>query len=162
MPDPKKQECPAEPPSEMFLDAFTDSGGLMEECDYCGRVYFGDETAGDWEKGEREKLLALAKKEPDKYIPVMGMTSTARIEGKIYPWNRDSDVKCPCNALRRHENFVWHYRNQIASYLNVRAEREHKEAKEQMENLRVSRILSGEPLGQEFRDLWKKLNKVKE
>lgn len=146
-----KQEWPTEPPSDEFFDAFNTSGGLVAECGFCGRIYFGDESAGDWEKGEREELLKLAKKEPDKYFPVSDMTSEADIDGKMFPKG------CECNAIRRHENFVWYYRRQIAQYLNVRAEREHKEAKEQLENLRVSRVLSGESLGQEVRDLMKRL-----
>lgn len=148
---PKKEEWPTEPPSHEFLTSFIDSGGLVVECDYCKRIFFGDRSVGDYEKGEYEKLLALAKKEPDKYFPVDDMTSEARIDGKVYPRG------CPCNAIRKHENFVWYYRRQIAQYLNVRAEREHKEAKEQLENLRVSRVLSGEPLGQEVRALMEKL-----
>ena len=61
------------------------------------------------------------------------------VDGVEWAWD------CECNAIRRYEVFIWNHRFEIARYLRVRSEQEHKAAKTQLEGLRVSLVLSGSP-----------------
>ncbi len=121
------EKKPPKPPSEEFTEAFAEgSGGLIVECDFCGRVYFG--TGGDYEKGERERYEELAKKEPDKYIAVEDFTSRIGVDGKTYAYG------CECNFIRNHEDWVWAHRYQIGEYLRKRAWKKANKASEDLSN----------------------------
>lgn len=110
--NPKPKKPPA-PPSEEFIEAFRDNtAGLVRECGFCGRLYFG--TNGDYEKGEREGYEAEAKKNPDKFIAVEDFSRVMTLSGK--EWVLD----CPCNAARPYEDFIWANRHQIVKYLQNR------------------------------------------
>lgn len=103
-----------EAPTEWMEHAFISSGGLSREC-HCGRVHFDDnEESGDWDKGELEGLREKATKEPEKYIGGTGVTD-ATVNGQHYV------IGCPCNGLRRYEDFLWDHRRHIAEYLAERA-----------------------------------------
>ena len=103
---------PRNPPSDLFLDVIQNTGGIRRECEFCGRVFFeDDEGAGDWESGELEELRRRAKEEPDK---VFGCDSvhSGTIDGKDYV------LGCPCNAVRRHEDFIWGHRRLIMDFIS--------------------------------------------
>lgn len=100
--------------SPMFTDVVVDSGSISVDCEFCGRTFFEDsEQAGDWEPGELEGLRKRAKEEPDK---VIGMDSVhwGTIDGK------QAVVGCPCNALRKYEDFIWNHRRMIMKYISAR------------------------------------------
>ena len=104
---------PLKPPSEEFTRAFRGGyGSTVMECDFCKRLYFGDEDGYD--AGERERYEELAKTEPDKYIAVAGSSSAVEVGGKTWVDG------CACNAPRRYEDWIWHNRSQIAEYLQKR------------------------------------------
>lgn len=104
------------PPSDIFVDAVTDSSGIVSTCELCGRTLFeDDERAGGWEDGELERLRQRAKEEPDKVIP-MDTVRTGQIGGKHVVTN------CPCHGLRGYEDFIWVHRHIISQYISVKTE----------------------------------------
>lgn len=104
------------PPSDDFMDAVRSGGSIVTDCEACGRVFFeDDESAGDWEDGELEKLRQNAKTNPDKYF-AMDRVETADIDGKHIV------VNCPCNYLTRLEQWIWSHRRIIATYISKRAQ----------------------------------------
>jgi hypothetical protein len=108
-----------EPPSDEFNDAVRDSGTCCAvECGFCGRVHFvSGRGHGDYDTGELEKLQAKAKAEPEKYLEesLYDVISTGWIDG------REAVIGCPCNALRRYEDYIWSNRLMICKYLAARA-----------------------------------------
>lgn len=104
----------AEAPSDTFTQELVSGGGIVADCEFCGRTFFEDETtAGSWEPGELEALEKKAIEEPDRYIAMDGV-SHGRINGK------QAVIGCPCNALRKYEDFIWSNRKFIMSYLSQR------------------------------------------
>jgi|SRR3990172_4145043 len=102
------------PLSKEFARAFGDGcSGLVETCEWCGRLYFG--TGGDYEKDEREKYEAKAEKDPDNFIAVDDFSSTLMLAGKTYV------VDCPCNGPWRYEEWVWGQRFRILKYIQARS-----------------------------------------
>jgi len=107
------------PPSEDFVAVVATGGGIVADCELCGRTLFeDDELAGDWEDGELERLRERAEKDPDKCIGFADQSvSTGYIGGKYVVTN------CPCNGLRHYEDFIWSHRRLIADYIERRAKR---------------------------------------
>lgn len=105
-------------PSEAFEEAVSTGGGIVATCEHCKRVHFeDDERAGDFEEGELERLRAEAKADPDKTI-ANGGVRTGEIDGCTVV------IGCPCNALRKYEDWIWNHRRLIATYLPKRAKDE--------------------------------------
>lgn len=122
--------------SEMFQDCVCDSGSLVVEC-ACGRVHFAtDAGAGDYDEGELSKLLANAKKNPEKYLEnqVCSSISTGKLDGYTVVYN------CPCNWGARHEHFIWANRELIAKYLELRTNEELKTA---LNNKATAKLIYG-------------------
>lgn len=110
------------PPSDEFMDAVRYGSGIVRECEACGRICFeDDESAGSWEEGELERLRENAVKDPDKYL-AMDRVESGRMNGK------EVVVNCPCNFLKKYEDFIWAYRHVIAKYIAVRAKQQAEEA----------------------------------
>jgi hypothetical protein len=104
-----------EPASDDFMDAVRRGGGIVRECEACGRTCFeDDEHAGDWENGELERLRDNALKEPDRYVAM------SRVESG-YLGGKEVVVNCPCNFLKKYEDFIWGHRHIIATYIAKRA-----------------------------------------
>ncbi len=107
-------------PSDDFLEAFReccDTGTCHITCEMCKRTHFSSMGGYDWEPGELEKLLANAEKEPDKYFD----------HGSDTVWFDVIDGKqvvlyCPCNGLRRIEQFIIANRELITTFLQIRFE----------------------------------------
>ena len=116
-----KQEPPKVVVSEFFNDAIANGSSLVIDCEFCGRTYFGD--GGDYEEGERERLQALAKEHPDKYIECDDFTRWGYLAGKQYV------IDCECNTAAKYEAFVWNNRHLIATYLKTRSRDEYEDAK---------------------------------
>lgn len=106
------------PPSEEFVDTVTGGGGIVADCDFCGRTLFEDfERAGDWEEGELEGLREKAEKEPDKYVGFDHQVRTGYIDGKQVVTN------CPCHGLTQYESFIWQHRQIISEYITKKAQK---------------------------------------
>lgn len=103
--------------SEEFERAFSANTGTSDStCELCGRRLFGGSGTIGYEDGELEDLRQKAKAEPDKYHEFDGDdgVSEGLIDGKRFIFG------CPCNRLRRYEDFVWAHRRQIIEYLKKR------------------------------------------
>jgi hypothetical protein len=97
------------------MDSVRTGSGLVRDCEACGRTCFDDdEYAGDWEKNELETLRDNALKEPDRYIAMCRVESGC-LGGK------EVVVNCPCNYLKKYEDFIWSHRRIIARYVAKRA-----------------------------------------
>lgn len=129
----KKQEF--EPPSEDFTDAFITGGCAIAEC-YCGITHFNPSTCADYEEEEFRELLKLAKAEPEKFIESDWESSTIEIDGKYFV------ADCPCNLLRRYEDWIWMHRHQIIRYLDKRSGRELTSAEIERDELERARNLA--------------------
>lgn len=103
-------------PSAAFIDAVTDTGTRVADCELCGRTIFeNDEYAGGWEEGELEKLRKKAEENPDKYV---GYTDRSVATGTIN--GQQVVTNCVCNELRRFEDWIWTHRHIIARYVERR------------------------------------------
>jgi len=109
-------------PSDEFMDAVRSGSSIRRVCSLCGRTCFEDDpTAGDWEKDELEELRENAEKYPDKYV-ALPRVETGVIDGK------DVVVNCPCNNLRKYEDWIWAHRHIIARYIAKIAQHKAEEA----------------------------------
>jgi hypothetical protein len=108
-------EMVREAPSEAFIGAVVHSGSMVINCEFCGRVHFGNGLGMDG--GELQALLTKAKAQPEKYHQHadVDMVSWGSIDGKQFV------ADCPCNGARRLEDFIWQHRRLIASYLAARS-----------------------------------------
>lgn len=105
--------------SNEFLDAFIVGGGPTEECDFCGSTFYSTTTL---EESELEYYELQRTKRPTKYFPEpVDSIEFCMIEGRRYVYG------CPCNAMDKYERFIWEHREQILTYLRVRAEMEYNE-----------------------------------
>ena len=110
------------PPSDEFMDAVREGGGIRRQCEACGRECFeDDEGAGSWEEGELENLRKKAEKNPDQYV-AMARVESGTMNGK------EVVVNCPCNFLKKYEDFIWAHRHVIAKYIAVRAKQRAEKA----------------------------------
>jgi hypothetical protein len=112
-----------DPPSEEFENAFCHHGTYRQTCDGCGREHFASQAYYDFEDGELEDLLERSK--VDKRVIDWGECSVG-----VVHIGQDLVAGCPCNALRRYEDFIWANRHDIASYLKKRAEKAAGEAQD--------------------------------
>lgn len=123
-----------EAPSNDFESAFTDSGSIVVECEFCGRTHFCNrEDAGDFEPGELERLREAQRESPGK---VMGWDCTSI--GAVEIDGKRAAQCCPCRKIRRYEDWIWRHRTQIAEYLQARVQAELAEAKADAERLAIA------------------------
>lgn len=115
---------PEHPPSEEFERAVLTGGSIVRDCDFCGRTHFADSReAGDWNEGELEELRKQSEEKPDKCVAHdYDSIEYGEIAGRI------AVLGCPCNSLRRYEDWIWTHRRLIAKYLPTRAEAAKREA----------------------------------
>lgn len=119
-------------PSEMMEDAFRDGVGTSDAtCELCGRHVFGGDGTLGYEDGELESLRKKAEKEPDKYHEVScDGVSLGTIDGKQIV------LGCPCNLLRRYEDWIWNHRCKIVKYIKARTLARLNNAKEEADALK--------------------------
>ena len=85
----------------------------------CGRVYFcsPENSQGDFEEGEYEKLKELSLKEPKKYIESdYDAISYFEIGNNVVVWG------CECGSDIWYETTIWNNRHQIMSYYKEKLE----------------------------------------
>lgn len=117
------------PPSEHMERAVQRAGSISITCELCKREHFASGSPGYFEEGELEKLQAKAEKDPDKYVEDHSSDDVpwGHIDGK------QAVIGCPCNGLRRYEDFIWHNRDVIARYLVNRAKENLEDAQRDVE-----------------------------
>lgn len=104
---------------ETFIQAFsTNSSGCVRECK-CGRKFYDNQNAYDWEKGELEAL------QKDKFAkPLDYSAGTLFIAGVEYA----IDCDCWYDKAKDLMGYLDKYAHCIAAYLNLEKERKLKEA----------------------------------
>lgn len=105
------------PPSEIMEGAITMAGSICITCELCDRTHFASGEPDFFDPGELGELREKAAKEPEKYLEDAGSDSLSwgRIDGK------QAVIGCPCNGLKRYEDFIWNNRHVISKYLEARA-----------------------------------------
>lgn len=124
-------------PSKMFLRSLKGGGSHDAYCS-CGRQHYCpdsnslyDGDGGD-DEGDRIQYLAnaLQEKEKDPEGVVIhydeDFVATKDIDGKTFV------EECPCNDLRRYEEWVWNNRDIIREYLCSRVKQEAIWAEQEM------------------------------
>jgi len=103
--------------SEKFKEAFLGGGSYTQQECMCGRVHFcsPENSIGDFEDGEYDRLKQLQNKYPKKYIESNDdCISYLEMNGNPVIWD------CPCGNDVWYENLVWDSRNSIMNYLKIR------------------------------------------
>jgi len=120
--------------SEEFWNALISSGRNVIDCTFCGRTHYVEDPGSDYDEGELKRLNARNKKNPDKVVFHQGDISVSwgNLDGKQAVYG------CPCNSVRKYEDFIWDNRYLIANYLTARALKMKKEAKE---NSKLARMV---------------------
>lgn len=104
--------------SRDFRNAFVGGGSYCSVDCKCGITHFvlkGCWASGDYEDGEYENLLEMQKEDPDK---VISHTDTIDFG---YIGNECFVIGCPCNSLKRYEDWLLQNRHWIVNYFNYRA-----------------------------------------
>jgi hypothetical protein len=120
-------------PSKMFLNALQGGGSHHMTCGYCGREHYcpdsdsvweGDIHLGGTDPGDRPEYLADAlghqAKDPEGAIIHYNVdcVTTKDLVGIAFVED------CPCNGLRKYEEFIWSNRDSIRRYLKARVDQE--------------------------------------
>lgn len=128
-------------PSDMFLDSLSGYGLGSDQltCEWCNREhlcpdtdynhYNDDECTAEESKARyREYCEEELKKSPDSIVLHYDCDSVSghEMNGIFFV------IGCPCNGLRRYEDFIWAHKDTIRNYLKVRIEQEHRWAEEQL------------------------------
>ena len=116
----------------MFIDSLSGSGSSEIYCN-CGRTHYApsnlyDSDDEDDYMGMLNAALEDQKKDPKGVIINYedDFIYAKDIDGKTFV------VDCPCNGLRKYEDWIWFNRNPIRNYLKVRIEQELKWAEQEM------------------------------
>ena len=100
--------------SDIFNDAIATTSGILSDCEFCGRAFFvSDPKAGDWEDGELEHYLEMAKTEPARYVPAT-VIRRGSLDGK------EGVLGCPCHWDDKAEEAFWNNRKFIMRYISAR------------------------------------------
>ena len=118
-------------PSEMFIRALEGGGSSSIYCN-CGRTHYAPSNLydSDDENDYTDMLndaLAEQKKDPEGVVINYedDFVYAKEIDGKTFV------VDCPCNGLRRYEDWIWNNRNSIRDYIKFRVDQELKWAEEE-------------------------------
>lgn len=115
-----------EPCSETFQDAVCDGGGLVHDCELCGRTHYATHEPNIYEEGELEALEAKHEANPEKYnaCDASGV-SYGQIAGMVAVYG------CPCGwrKVRRYEDVVSSHKEIIARYFRKCAEEARRDLK---------------------------------
>ena len=104
-------------PSSDFVDAFSAGVGTVSAtCGLCGRTLFGSGLEHHGDDGEWEEALEGLRSDPARWVRVADddMVSLVSVGGM------QAVIGCPCNGLRKYENFIWGEREKIAAYYKAR------------------------------------------
>jgi hypothetical protein len=100
-----------DPPSEEFADVLCDGGTPAAECEFCGVTHYVG-SGHYMDEGELECLQQAAKAEPEKYQEnnTSDAISFGYIDGRRFVWG------CPCNSVRKYEDWINNHRTLILRY----------------------------------------------
>lgn len=111
------------PPSDLFADLVCDAGTPSTYCNLCGRYHFATGPQSCEDERELERLLRLADEKPNAYVASeYDSISCGQIAGMTAVYD------CPCNGLRKYEDFIWENRELIIKYIRKRTAAEMKAA----------------------------------
>ncbi|HRZ85700.1 MAG TPA: hypothetical protein P5277_02870 [Candidatus Paceibacterota bacterium] len=105
-------------PSEEFLRTIITRSSILIDCEFCNRTHFVNSSKEDFDEGELEELLQLAKTNPDKYIYHDDLVEWGYLNRKQYV------ADCPCNSGYPYEQLFWNSREMISQYFKVRASKQ--------------------------------------
>lgn len=113
-------------PSRMFVESLPGGGASCLFC-YCGRTHYAPGNVADSDDpDDYQRYLdsALDEQKTDPAGIVINYEDDfvrgKDIDGKTFV------VDCPCNGLRRYENWMWSHRAVFRDYLMRRTEQEAK------------------------------------
>ncbi len=97
-------------PSIQFEEAFVGAAAQIIFCQLCGRTHYGEEYQEEDPDGK------LLEDVDEKDLVCHDSTSVGHgvIDGKQFVED------CPCNGLRKYEDFIWGHRYQIVDYYKAR------------------------------------------
>jgi hypothetical protein len=122
----KRRHYDGPPPSQEFTSALQSGGGTQVTCSWCDREHYAidnNSMTGRWDDlqegdevfdGGRIEVMQLAKEDPDGYVLHYDCDA-------VYYSEMDSQVfpdECPCNGLRKYENFFWANRQVFKKYMD--------------------------------------------
>lgn len=119
-------------PSRMFLKALRGGGSSSVNCN-CGRTHYAPSNLYDSDDEEDydnmlKDCLEEQRKDPDGVVIDYenDFIEAKDIDSKTFV------VDCPCNGLRRYEEWIWNNRDTIRDYLKIRVEQEAKWAEQEV------------------------------
>lgn len=120
-------------PSKMFVNSLNSGGGSSSIHCSCGRQHYAPSNLYDSDdEDDYTAMLNVAleekKKDPDGIIINYedDFVYAKDIDGKTFV------VDCPCNGLRKYEDWMWANREAFRDYLKVRIENEAKWAEAEL------------------------------
>lgn len=119
-------------PSRMFLKSLRGGGASSVHCN-CGRTHYAPSNLyNSDDKEDYDNMLKDCLEEQRKYPEgVVIDYENDFIEAKDID-GRTFVVDCPCNGLRKYEEWIWNNRHIIRDYLKLRVEQEAKWAEQEV------------------------------
>lgn len=128
----KKYAVNERKPSKMFLRSLQGGGSSSIYCN-CGRTHYapGNLYNSDDEEDYTSMLndaLAEQKKDPEGVVIDYedDFVYSKELDGKVFV------VDCPCNGLRKYEDWIWSNRDSIRDYYKVRVKQEAEWAEQEV------------------------------
>jgi hypothetical protein len=119
-------------PSKMFLSSLSGGGSSSIYCN-CGRTHYAPSNLYDSDDEEDytsmlNSALEEQKKDPDGVVINYedDFIHAKDFDGKTFV------VDCPCNGLRKYEDWMWSNREIFREYFRVRVEQEAKWAEQEV------------------------------
>ena len=119
-------------PSKMFLKTLWGGGSSSVYCN-CGRQHYAPRNLEDSYE-ERDYPIMLADILEEQKQNTDGVIINHE-DDFIYTKDIDNKtfvIDCPCNGLRRYEEWIWNHREIIRDYLKVRVEQEARWAEQEL------------------------------
>lgn len=116
-------------PSKMFVNSLSGGGSSLIYCN-CGRQHYAPNNYHDEEDYSAMVNDALEEQKTDPDGTIINYEDdfvyAKEIDGKTFV------LDCPCNGLRKYEEWIWGNRDTIRDYYKVRAEQEHRWAEQEI------------------------------
>lgn len=128
----KKYPVNEKKPSKMFVRSLEGGGSSQADC-HCGRRHYApgnlrNSCEDDDEQNMINICLEEQKADPDGIIIEYedDFIYYKELSGSLFV------VDCPCNGLRRYEDFIWNNRNPIRDYYKDRVVQEARWAEQEL------------------------------
>lgn len=117
--------------SVRLADFFCCGGTPVAACDFCGRIHFAVGVNSCIDDELRKNYLEAARINPERYFESQDDSIAFGM------WDcRQAVWGCPCEKLKRYEDFFWDNRRVILEYIKARNEQLQKDAAEVSELLK--------------------------